>query len=89
MKKLAITAAISACLALLAPILASANIQSAPRVIIKPHPMKLNAASWVLMDFETGDIIADQSMNERRSSASLTKTMTAYIIASELKQKTL
>ncbi len=72
------------------PSLSFANTLGAPPVIIiKPHPVQLNAASWLLMDFETGDIIADHNMHERRAPASLTKIMTAYIIAGELKQGTL
>ncbi|WP_035405258.1 D-alanyl-D-alanine carboxypeptidase family protein [Fangia hongkongensis] len=68
---------------------ASQSINTAPNVIIKPHPVELNAASWVLMDFETGDVIAQKNDNEKRAPASLTKIMTAYIVASELKQGTL
>ena len=36
------------------PSLSFANTLGAPPVIIiKPHPVQLNAASWLLMDFET------------------------------------
>ncbi|GGG01632.1 MULTISPECIES: D-alanyl-D-alanine carboxypeptidase family protein [Cysteiniphilum] len=72
------------------PALSIANtLGNPPVIIIKPHPIQLNAASWLLMDFETGDIIADHNMHEKRAPASLTKIMTAYIIAGELNQGTL
>ncbi|WP_119327553.1 D-alanyl-D-alanine carboxypeptidase family protein [Cysteiniphilum halobium] len=72
------------------PSLSVANtLGSPPVVIIKPHPIQLNAVSWLLMDFETGDIIAGHNIHQRHAPASLTKIMAAYIIAGELKQGTL
>ncbi|WP_119344828.1 D-alanyl-D-alanine carboxypeptidase family protein [Facilibium subflavum] len=65
------------------------NINKAPTVIIKPYPMQLNAASWVLMDFETGDVIAQQHPHQKHAPASLAKIMTAYIAANEIKNGTL
>ena len=48
--------------------------------------MHINAASWVLMNYQTGDVISKHNENEKRQAASLTKLMTAYIVASEIKQ---
>jgi D-alanyl-D-alanine carboxypeptidase (penicillin-binding protein 5/6) len=45
----------------------------------------INAAAWVLMDYETGEILSEKNMNEPRKPASLTKIMTAYIVAEALK----
>ncbi len=89
-KKVLVSTAIATFAFINTPSLLIANtLASSPVIIIKPHPIQLNAASWLLMDFETGDIIADHNMHERRAPASLTKIMTAYIIAGELKQGTL
>ena len=59
---------------------------AAPTVLVAPHPIQLNAAAWVLMNYQTGEIIADENQDVRRAPASLTKIMTAYIVASELKE---
>jgi D-alanyl-D-alanine carboxypeptidase (penicillin-binding protein 5/6) len=45
----------------------------------------LNAAAWVLLDYETGEILSEKNMNAPRKPASLTKIMTAYIVAEALK----
>ncbi len=45
----------------------------------------INAAAWALMDYETGEILSEKNMNEPRKPASLTKIMTAYIVAEALK----
>ncbi|HEX7326202.1 MAG TPA: D-alanyl-D-alanine carboxypeptidase family protein [Rhodanobacteraceae bacterium] len=55
-----------------------------PQVPIPPAPQP-NAASWVLMDYSNGQILAEHNMNQRRAPASLTKMMTWYIVASEVK----
>ncbi|MFZ9035702.1 MAG: D-alanyl-D-alanine carboxypeptidase family protein [Francisellaceae bacterium] len=70
------------------PILLSANsrITNDKALLLEPYPITLNAKSWVLMDYDTGDIIAEKNMNQRHAPASLSKIMTLYIAASEIQQ---
>ena len=49
-----------------------------------PPPPDVDAQSWVLMDYATGQVIASKNPDERRAPASLTKVMTEYVVASEL-----
>jgi D-alanyl-D-alanine carboxypeptidase (penicillin-binding protein 5/6) len=51
--------------------------------IIPPQPV-LNAKGYVLMDAQSGNIIAQTNMNVRMHPASLTKMMTLYIISENL-----
>jgi D-alanyl-D-alanine carboxypeptidase (penicillin-binding protein 5/6) len=50
-----------------------------------PGPPTINARAHVLMDFHSGQIIAAQNMQEQMEPASLTKIMTIYSVAYELK----
>ncbi|PKY10620.1 peptidase M15 [Acidithiobacillus marinus] len=50
-----------------------------PRLPTPPAPALPAIASYVLMDYDTGQIIAAKSENLRRAPASLTKLMTAYL----------
>lgn len=43
-------------------------------------PPSIDAASFVLMDYATGDVLASGNPDERRNPASLTKLMTGYVI---------
>ncbi|MED7819572.1 MULTISPECIES: D-alanyl-D-alanine carboxypeptidase family protein [unclassified Francisella] len=54
-------------------------------IIVKPVDIQLDAAAWVAMDYRTGDIVSEKNMDVRREPASLTKMMTSYIVASEIK----
>jgi D-alanyl-D-alanine carboxypeptidase (penicillin-binding protein 5/6) len=54
-------------------------------IIIKPVQLDLDAPAWVAMNYRTGDIISQKAMDVKREPASLTKIMTSYIIASEIK----
>jgi D-alanyl-D-alanine carboxypeptidase (penicillin-binding protein 5/6) len=51
--------------------------------IVPPQPV-LNAKGYVLMDAQSGNIIAQSNMNDRMHPASLTKMMTLYIISENL-----
>ncbi len=44
-----------------------------------PSPPNINAKAYVLMDINSGTIIAQKNMNARRAPASLTKLMTLYL----------
>ncbi len=55
---------------------------SAP--LAAPPPPDIDARGYILIDFESGNIIAEKKADERMEPASLTKMMTAYIVLSEL-----
>lgn len=57
--------------------------QAAPSII--PLPPKLAASGYVLMDFQSGQVIAKSKAQQRLEPASLTKMMTAYVVSHELK----
>jgi len=56
--------------------------QAASTVPVAP---KLAAEGYVLMDFNSGQIIAENNADQRMEPASLTKMMSSYVIDSELK----
>ena len=47
-------------------------------------PPELNNKSYVLMDYETGQILASKNENEKLAPASMTKMMTSFIIEQKL-----
>ena len=49
----------------------------------------LTARAWVLMDYQTGQILASQEADLKLEPASLTKVMTTYLVAAALKNKSL
>ena len=51
---------------------------------IIPSPPAINAKGYILMDYESGEIIASKNADERLAPASLTKMMTAYVIGQEI-----
>jgi len=60
-------------------------IAEEPRFYIPDSP-PIAAKSYVLMDHNSGKILAGENENERRSPASLTKIMTSYVIFKRLKE---
>ncbi|MCL2657187.1 MAG: D-alanyl-D-alanine carboxypeptidase [Betaproteobacteria bacterium] len=54
-----------------------------------PTPPALAARAWLLYDAGSGQILAEQNGDERIEPASLTKLMTAYVVFSALKAKTI
>ena len=54
-------------------------------IIVKPIQLDLDAPAWVAMNYRTGDVVSEKAMNIKREPASLTKIMTSYIVASEIK----
>ena len=56
---------------------------AAPSLI--PSPPRLAATGYILMDFQSGQILAESNADERMEPASLTKMMTAYTVFHELK----
>ena len=65
------------------------TIPSAPRVnrpVITPPAPQINAKGYVLMDANTGVIIAQKNMHKRMPPASLTKLMTLYVTSQAIQQ---
>ena len=50
-----------------------------------PAAPGLAAKSYILIDFNTGKVIAEHNSTDRLEPASLTKVMTAYLVSSEIK----
>ena len=65
---------------------ASTPTVSAPLVagMAIPGPPQVDARSYILVDYQTGKVLAANSATERMEPASLTKLMTAYIVFHEL-----
>ncbi|WP_050934044.1 D-alanyl-D-alanine carboxypeptidase family protein [Vibrio harveyi] len=62
------------------------QIISAPALaVVTPNPPQLQAKGYVLMDFQSGAIIAEQNARAGLAPASLTKLMTAYVVGQEIK----
>ncbi|AXA33819.1 D-alanyl-D-alanine carboxypeptidase family protein [Francisella adeliensis] len=94
LKKIAILGAtLSSAVAIAAPNIAAnsdpyfngASDVAQKDIILKPVQLDLDAAAWVAMNYRTGDIVSQKNMDVRREPASLTKIMTSYIVASEIK----
>lgn len=60
----------------------SGNLQADAGII--PAPPELNASSWLLMDYDSGQILAKNNIDNKLPPASLTKIMTVYVAAGEL-----
>ena len=54
------------------------SIWAAPRPI--PDPPSLDADSYFLMDFDSGQVLAEKNPDQRIEPASITKLMTAYLV---------
>lgn len=52
--------------------------------VVIPPPPNVAASGFVLTDFETGHVIAEQNADMQLAPASLTKIMTIYVIGKEL-----
>src|SRR5690606_19444255 len=52
--------------------------------VIVPAPPAIKASSYLIMDYDSGQILAAENIDERLPPASLTKIMTAYVAGSEL-----
>jgi D-alanyl-D-alanine carboxypeptidase (penicillin-binding protein 5/6) len=60
-----------------------------PAAIPIPPPPPLAAKAYLLLDFNSGQLLASQNPREHVEPASLTKLMTAYLTFAALKQKTI
>jgi D-alanyl-D-alanine carboxypeptidase (penicillin-binding protein 5/6) len=52
-----------------------------------PQPPQINASSYILMDFNTGIVLAEREIDTRVEPASLTKLMTAYVIFKAIEEE--
>lgn len=53
--------------------------------MIVPAAPKIKASSYLLMDFNSGEFLVEENSDEKLPPASLTKIMTIYVAATELK----
>ncbi|GGD75885.1 serine hydrolase [Lacimicrobium alkaliphilum] len=58
---------------------------TATAAVVIPSAPEVAAKGYVLMDYQTGKLIASKNADMRLAPASLTKIMTAYVIGQELK----
>ncbi len=71
----------------LAILLTSFVITSTPAAAAPiPAPPKVAASSYILVDFDSGRVLAEKNSNEHLEPASITKIMTAYVVLHEMKQ---
>jgi len=54
-------------------------------VALAPNPPALQSKAWLLMDFDSGEVLASANANEALPPASLTKMMTSYIVEQALR----
>ncbi|MFM2478201.1 serine hydrolase [Celerinatantimonas sp. MCCC 1A17872] len=67
--------------------IASSSVFAASYIV--PNPPAISAKAYIVMDYNSGKIIAEENADQRRAPASLTKMMTSYIIGQELKNGTI
>ena len=68
-------------LTLLMLFVSASSFAAAP---ILPSPPTLDARAYLLLDYHSGEILAEKGIDDPVEPASLTKLMTAYVVASEL-----
>lgn len=61
----------------------SINVLAVPMII--PKAPSIAAKGYLLIDYQSGEVLSENNSNERLAPASLTKMMTSYIIGHELK----
>jgi D-alanyl-D-alanine carboxypeptidase (penicillin-binding protein 5/6) len=54
-------------------------------IVPMPSAPQVAAKSYILMDYDSGKILAEQNAEERLPPASITKLMTSYVVSHELK----
>ncbi len=62
------------------------TIKNPPVPHVVPSPPPIAAKAYILMDYDSGAILASKNPDKKVEPASLTKMMTAYIVYNELKQ---
>ncbi|PPI86870.1 serine hydrolase [Candidatus Pantoea edessiphila] len=56
---------------------------------ITPLPPKINAKSWILIDYANGKVLSEFNSDKRLNPASLTKMMTSYVVGQKIKNGTI
>ncbi|WP_075180837.1 serine hydrolase [Pantoea sp. 1.19] len=61
-------------------------LSSAASAVDAPAPPQIEAKAWLLMDYASGEVLAESQADQRLDPASLTKIMTSYVVGQALKQ---
>lgn len=56
----------------------------ADNITLMPQAPTVDAKSWLLMDYQSGQVLAESDADEKLAPASLTKLMTAYIVEQQI-----
>src|SRR4051812_40189728 len=73
-----------------APAPAPANSAvSASAASVVPAPPNVPTTGYILMDYDSGRVLASMRADDRMEPASITKLMTAYIVFAAIKEKRL
>ncbi|WP_024869976.1 D-alanyl-D-alanine carboxypeptidase family protein [Pseudoxanthomonas suwonensis] len=67
-----------------APAPAQPAAAASATVAIPAAPAPAKASAWLVMDYATGQVLAGENVDARVEPASITKVMTAYVIAAEM-----
>jgi D-alanyl-D-alanine carboxypeptidase (penicillin-binding protein 5/6) len=70
-------------------LIGSMNTSAASDNIVVPDPPQIAAKAWILVDYNSGRVLAEHDSTMRVEPASLTKIMSSYIISRELAAKRL
>lgn len=57
--------------------------------LLVPNPPMINAKAYILVDFQTGKVLAEKNADKSLNPASLTKMMTSYVIGKEIQNGTI
>ncbi|KDN27341.1 D-alanyl-D-alanine carboxypeptidase [Vibrio fortis] len=71
-------------LSLVGLLAASNAVMAAPTIV--PSPPSLGAKGYVLMDFNSGEVLVESNAHTKLNPASLTKLMTSYVAGQEMKR---
>ncbi|WP_428945693.1 serine hydrolase [Pantoea sp. FN060301] len=55
------------------------------RAVDAPSPPQIEAKAWILMDYNSGKVLAESQADQRLDPASLTKMMSSYVIGQAIK----
>ncbi|RYY03704.1 MAG: D-alanyl-D-alanine carboxypeptidase [Gammaproteobacteria bacterium] len=58
--------------------------QAAAPAVVAPEPPQLAASGYILIDGETGEVLAQNNADQRLPPASLTKMMSSYLVIDEI-----
>jgi D-alanyl-D-alanine carboxypeptidase (penicillin-binding protein 5/6) len=76
--------AVISLLVLLFPLAVLAQVIPPPAGMPTPAAPQLGASSYILMDFNSGEVLVEHEADQRVEIASLTKLMTSYVVFQEL-----